>query len=150
MINKIFILILTFFILSNCGYEAVYSSKNINFTIGNIEKTNNSLNNEFERVINSLTSKKTNNKINIKIDSSKEITTKSKDSKGNTLIYELKINLKIDILDDNNQEVNSLSRKISYDNTDDKFKLKQYESELEKILISKLVEDLIKYLTNYQ
>ena len=46
--------------------------------------------------------------------------------------------------------INSLSRKISYDNTDDKFKLKQYESELEKILISKLVEDLIKYLTNYQ
>ena len=39
-------------------------------------------------------------------------------------------------------------RKITYKNLTDKFKLKQYENELEKILITKLVEDLINYFAN--
>ena len=148
--NKIFLIIVTFFLLSNCGYEPIYSSKNINFNIGNIEKTNNSLNNEFVRLIKSITDQKTSNTIDIKIDSKKIITIKSKDSKGNPLIYELKINLEVTNQNDNQNEMHLLSRKISYKNTDDKFELKKYESELQKILVNKLVEDLIKYLTNDQ
>ena len=50
----------------------------------------------------------------------------------------------------NNNEVQSFSRKITYNNSDDKFKLKQYENELENILINKVVEDLIVYLTNIE
>ena len=42
----------------------------------------------------------------------------------------------------------TFSRKITYNNSDDKFKLRQYEKGLEKILIVKIVEDLISYLSN--
>ena len=59
--HKVFFIITVFFLLSNCGYEPIYSSKNINFSIGNIEKVNNSLNNEFVRLIKSVSNKKTNN-----------------------------------------------------------------------------------------
>ena len=148
--HKVFFIIAIFFLLSNCGYEPIYSSKNINFNIGNIEKVNNSLNNEFVRLIKSVSNKKTNNTVDIKIDSKKIITIKSKDSKGNPLIYELKINLEITKQNESKAENHLLSRKISYKNTDDKFELKKYESELQKILVNKLVEDLIKYLTNNQ
>ena len=139
-----------FLILSNCGYEPIYSTKNLNFTIGKIDKSNTSLNNKFSKKINILKNKKIEKKIDIKIESNKEINIKSKDTKGNTLVFELKITLKVSNLNLNNNEVQSFSRKITYNNSDDKFKLKQYENELENILINKVVEDLIVYLTNIE
>ena len=148
MRNKPFIFLIFFLILSSCGYQPIYSTKNLNFTIGNVEKENTSLNNKFARSINALTNRESDKKINIKIESDKNIRVKSKDSKGNTLVLELEINLKFINLDSDNQVQQSLSRKITYNNSDDKFKLKEYENELEDILITKIIEDLINYLSN--
>jgi len=150
MMNKNFFFLICFLILSNCGYEPIYSTKNLNFTIEKIDKSNTSLNNKFAKKINVLKNKKIEKKIDIKIESNKEINIKSKDTKGNTLVFELKITLKVSNLNLNNNEVQSFSRKITYNNSDDKFKLKQYENELENILINKVVEDLIVYLTNIE
>jgi len=148
MTKKIFLIVISFLILSSCGYEPIYSKKNLNFSIGNIEKTNTSLNNQFTRVINSLNNKKTDNKINIKIESKKEIFIKSKNAKGDPLVFEVEIILEVLIIDQNKENKRTFSRKITYNNSDDKFKLGQYEKELEKILIVKIVEDLISYLSN--
>ena len=148
MRNKPFIFLIFFLILSNCGYQPIYSTKNLNFTIGNIEKENTSLNNKFAKSIKALTNRESDKKINIKIESDKNIKIKSKDSKGNTLVLELEVNLKFINLDSDNQVQESLSRKITYNNSDDKFKLKEYENELEDILITKIIEDLINYLSN--
>jgi hypothetical protein len=139
-----------FLILSSCGYEPIYSTKNLNFTIGNIEKDNTSLNNKFAKTINALKNKKIDRKIDIKIQSDKKIQIKSKDTKGNALVFELSIDLKVSNLNTKNKEKQSFSRKITYNNSNDKFKLKQYENELENILITKLVEDLINYLSNVE
>ncbi len=148
MRNKPFIFLIFFLILSSCGYQPIYSTKNLNFTIGKVEKENNSLNNKFAKSINALTNRESDKKINIKIESDKNIRVKSKDSKGNTLVLELEINLKFINLASDNQVQQSLSRKITYNNSDDKFKLKEYENELEDILITKIIEDLINYLSN--
>lgn len=148
MRNKPFIFLIFFLILSSCGYQPIYSTKNLNFTIGKVEKENTSLNNKFAKSINALTNRESDKKINIKIESDKNIIVKSKDSKGNTLVLELEINLKFINLDSDNQVQQSLSRKITYNNSDDKFKLKEYENELEDILITKIIEDLINYLSN--
>ena len=150
MINKSFLLTLSFLIFCSCGYEPIYSTKNLNFTIGNIEKNNTSLNNKFAKTINAFKNEKINRKIDIKIQSDKKIQIKSKDTKGNALVFELGINLKISNLNTKNKEQQSFSRKITYNNSDDKFKLNQYENELENILITKLVEDLINYLSNVE
>ncbi len=146
MKNK-YILLLVFLVLSSCGYEPIYSTKNLNFSIGNIQKNNSLLNNEFVKVINSIKNNNSENKINIKIESSKEINIKSKNKKGDVLIFELKIILDVSNLDNQNQK-QKFERRITYKNLTDKFKLKQYENELEKILITKLVEDLINYFAN--
>ena len=148
MRNKPFIFLIFFLILSSCGYQPIYSTKNLNFTIGKVEKENTSLNNKFAKSINALANRESDKKINIKIESDKNIRVKSKDSKGNTLVLELEINLKFINLDSDNQVQQSLSRKITYNNSDDKFKLKEYENELEDILITKIIEDLINYLSN--
>ncbi len=147
--NYIFLIIL-FLILSNCGYQPIYSTKNLNFTIGNIEKENTSLNNKFEKTINALKNNKIDRKINIKIETGRKVSIKSKDSKGNALVFELEINLKFSTLNLDNKSERLLSQKITYNNSDDKFKLKQYENELENILITKIVEDLINYLSNLE
>ena len=148
MINKFFSLFLLFLFLSNCGYKPIYSTKNLNFTIKNIEKSNTSLNNKFGKSINALKNKESDKKIDIKIESEKEIKIKSKDSKGNALVFELQIFLKFETLNIDSENKKFFSRKITYNNSDDKFKLKQYENELEDILITKIVEDLINYLSN--
>ena len=148
MRNKPFIFLIFFLILSSCGYQPIYSTKNLNFTIGKVENENTSLNNKFAKSINALTNRESDKKINIKIESDKKIRVKSKDSKGNTLVLELEISLKFMNLDSNNQAQKSISRKITYNNSDDKFKLKEYENELEDILITKVIEDLINYLSN--
>ena len=148
MRNKPFIFLILFLILSSCGYQPIYSTKNLNFTIGKVEKENTSLNNKFAKSINTLTNKESDKKINIKIESDKKIRVKSKDSKGNTLVLELEINLKFTNLDSDDQAQKFLSRKITYNNSDDKFKLNEYENELEDILITKIIEDLINYLSN--
>ena len=150
MINKFFSLFLLFLFLSNCGYKPIYSTKNLNFTIKNIEKSNTSLNNKFGKSINALKNKESDKKIDIKIESEKEIKIKSKDSKGNALVFELQIFLKFETLNIDSENKKLFSRKITYNNSDDKFKLKQYENELEDILITKIVEDLIIHLSNIQ
>ena len=148
MRNRFFLFFLLFLFLSNCGYKPIYSTKNLNFAIGNIEKNNTSLNNKFAKSINSLGNGENNKKIDIKIESGKKTKIKSKDSKGNTLVFELEIYLKFTTFNIDNETEKLLLRKITFNNSDDKFKLKQYENDLEDILINEIVEDLINYLSN--
>ena len=148
MKNKFFLFFLLFLFLSNCGYKPIYSTKNLNFTIENIEKSNTSLNNKFEKSINALKKRESDKKINIKIESEKKIKIKSKDTKGNALVFEIEIYLKFASPNIDSQREKLFSRKITYNNSDDKFKLKKYEDELEDILITKIVEDLINYLSS--
>ena len=148
MKNKFFLFFLLFLFLSNCGYKPIYSTKNLNFTIENIEKNNTSLNNKFEKSINALKKRESDKKINIKIESEKKIKIKSKDTKGNALVFEIEIYLKFASTNIDSQREKLFSRKITYNNSDDKFKLKKYEDELEDILITKIVEDLINYLSS--
>ena len=125
---KFFFSFLFFLILTNCGYEPIYSTKNLNFTIGSIEKKNTSLNNKFAKSISALKTEETVRNINIEIESDKKIRIKSKDSKGNALVFELEISLKILNINVKNRSEKILSRKITYNNSDYKFKLKQYEN----------------------
>ena len=148
MKNRFFLFFLLFLFLSNCGYKPIYSTKNLNFTIGDIKKNNTSLNNKFAKSINSFKNEESGKKIDIKIESDKKIRIKSKDSRGNALVFELEIYLKFTTFNIDNETEKLLLRKITFNNSDDKFKLKQYENDLEDILINEIVEDLINYLSN--
>ena len=148
MIRKFFFLSLTFLLLSSCGYSPIYSSKNLNFSISNIEKDNSLLNNRFAEMIKGIGDENSSNKINISIESEKKVEIKSKDTKGNPLIYELKIILKIKIMDPSNQKEKEFVEDTSFNNSDDKFELSNYQKELEETLIRKLVERTIVYLSS--
>ena len=138
---------LFFLLLNNCGYSPIYSSKNLNFSINNIEKQNNILNNKFAEIIKGLVDNNNNRKINIGIESNKNVEIKSKDTKGNPLIYELKISLTITIID-SSKKSKVFTESTSFSNNDDKFELSNYQKELEEVLIRKLAEQTIIYLSN--
>ena len=148
MIKINFIIAFFLFGLVGCGYEPIYSSKNINFTIQDIEKENTQLNNEFERIFMALASNENENKLTIKIDSTKQTSIKSKDTKGNPLKYELNIVLTIKVLNSINKVERTFEESTSYDNDNDKFRLSNYKEELEELLIRRLAEKAFKYLTN--
>ena len=149
-LNKILSLLLTFCFLLSCGYEPIYSSKNINFSIVEIEKENTPLNNEFARTLKTFENENTLNKVKIKIESSKKVETKSKDSKGNPNVYELNMSLKMIVFEKNSNKViqKQFSENINFNNQDDKFQLNQYQKELEELLINRIIDDVLKFLSN--
>lgn len=148
--KKIFLfLILTLFV-NQCGYEKVYSSKNLNFSIKNIKKENNTINNELSNALLGLLSKKTSdNTFDLEIQTIRSTEIKSKDSKGDPSVYVLKLETKIIVKNMANEEyTNVFYEEMNYNNNDDKFELSQYINEIEKILIKETVKKIIGYLAN--
>ena len=151
-IKKI-IIIFTFFLLLSCGYEPMYSKKNLensyNFTIDSIGFSG-------ENIINQTIKNNLANYINIEtkqikydliIDSKILKTITSKNKKGDPEIFYIKIIINLDILQANN----IISKKVfddgfEYKNKSNKFELKQYEQNIQKNLSYKISEEIIEYL----
>ena len=149
---KNFILIIIFIFLTNCGFEPIYSKKNLDIKINKIVKENTLLNNEISNALlniyNDLSASKV---LNIKIDSKKSVNVKSKNKKGDPSNFELLIKVDFEAIDQSDKKYSQeFSRKINFNNNDDKFQLVKYQLELEKILTKKLIEDIINYLANAQ
>ena len=149
MKNLSLLLILSLF-LSQCGYERIYSGKNLNLSIKNIKKENNIINNELSNALLGILSDNTSDNIfDLEIQSKKFTSVKTKDSKGNPSVYVLKLQTKIIAKDKANKEyINIISEEMNYNNNDDKFELSQYINEIEKILIKETVEEIIGYLAD--
>ena len=149
MKNLSLFLILSLF-LSQCGYERIYSGKNLNLSIKNIKKENNIINNELSNtLLEILSDNASDNIFDLEIQSKKFTNVKSKDSKGNPSVYVLKLETKIIAKDKTNKEyINIISEEMNYNNNDDKFELSQYIDQIEKILIKETVEEIIGYLAD--
>jgi hypothetical protein len=149
--KKLIIIITTLFILNNCGYSPIYSSKNNNFYIKEISQKNiNKLDSKIINKIKKFSNKDSKNTIELKITSNRKIDIITKDEKGDPSKYQMTILLSINTLKKNNYEINktkNFSANFNYNNNANKFSLKQYEKEIENILINKVVEKSIIYLS---
>ena len=148
--KKLFLLLILFMFISQCGYEKIYSGKNLNLTIKNIKKENNIINNELSNLLLGIVSNSTStNVFDLEIQNNKSTEIKSKDSKGDPSVYVLKLETKITAKDEeNNEYTNIFYEEMNYNNNDDKFELSQYINEIEKILIQETAKDIIAYLVN--
>ena len=135
MIKKISLLILTLIILNNCGYTPIYSKKNYNFEIKNIEMLG-------ETTINKLLSNKlkvykdnpeAKNSLSLIINSQSFKTTITKDKKGNPTQFSMSISVDVKVIDDSNNQIETtFSENSTYDNSNNKFDLRKYEDNLVK------------------
>ena len=148
--KKIFLFLILILFVNQCGYEKVYSSKNLNFSIKNIKKENNTINNELSSALLGLLSKRTSdNAFDLEIQTIRSTEIKSKDSKGDPSVYVLKLKTRVIVKNMANEKyTNVFFEEMNYNNNDDKFELSQYKKEIEKILIKETVKKIINYLAN--
>jgi len=143
---KKIILILSLLVLINCGFEPILSTKGINFKINNIEipsndKTSLKIKKKLQIYTKSNSSKKV---YNLKINSKKNITIASKDTKGNPLTYEMEIITQLEIFDkDKFIKKIKYKKNYNYNNRTNKFELKQFEKNTMENLINQICENII-------
>ena len=149
--KKLIIIAIALFTLNNCGYNPIYSSKNNNFYIEEISQENkNKLNSKIINIIKKFSNQNSKNTLVLMISSNKKIDIITKDKKGDPSKFQMTILLNINILKKKKYKMNktkSFSAKFNYNNNANKFTLKQYEKEIENILINKVVEKSIIYLS---
>ena len=151
MKNKSILLILLFFILANCGFEPIYSSKKSNFNIGEIkiiskDKFNSIIKNKLKNISNN----ESQNKFDLIINSEKKRIISSKDTKGNPQLLTMIISVEVQIIKDNViKNKKNFSQNFSYSNDSNKFNLAQYEKDIEKNLINKIIENINTYLLSF-
>lgn len=148
MKNKSILLILLFFILANCGFEPIYSSKKSNFNIGEIKITNkNKFNSIIKNNLKNISNNESQNKFDLIINSEKKRIISSKDTKGNPQLLTMIISVEVQIIKDNViKNKKNFSQDFSYSNNSNKFSLDQYEKDIEKNLINKIIENINTYL----
>ena len=148
--KKLIFVVIALFMLNNCGYSPIYSSKNNNFYIDISQKDRSKLNSKIENSIKKISNQNSENIIQLEINSNKKINIISKDKKGDPSRFSMTISLTINTLNKNNYEINktkSFSENFDYNNNSNKFSLKQYEKDIEDNLINKVIERSILYLS---
>ena len=139
---------LLFIVLINCGYQPIYVAKKNNFKIESIEiikkdRLNSLIKNELKNISN----KESINKIDLIIDSSKEIIISSKDTKGNAEILTMTVLVNLKIIEEKKIKAEKVfTKKFSYSNNSNKFSLNQYQKDIEKNLRDKIIENIVTYL----
>ena len=148
MKNKSILLILLFFILANCGFEPIYSSKKSNFSIGEIKIINkNKFNSIIKNNLKNISNNESQNKFDLIINSEKKRIVSSKDAKGNPQLLTMIISVEVQIIKDSViKNKKNFSQDFSYSNNSNKFSLGQYEKDIEKNLINKIIENINTYL----
>ena len=149
--KKLIFVVITLFMLNNCGYNPIYSSKNNNFYIDIPQKDKSKLNSKIANNLKIFSNQNSKNIIQLEISSNKKINTIQKDKKGDPSRFQMTILLNINVLNKNNNEINktkSFSSSFNYSNDSNKFSLKQYEKDIEDNLINKIVKESIIYLSD--
>ena len=150
ILKKIIIILLSTLYLTSCGFTPIYSKKNLDFQINNIQF-------EGDREIRAIllsnlsaykTKKKDKYNYDLNIKSEKKVEIASKNTKGEATVYKININSIVEVfLDDkllltkhyNNSSIYSSEKKI--------IKMKEVESRNLSNLSSKLASDIILTLS---
>ena len=146
---------LSFLLLLSCGYEPIYSTKqinsNYNFSINTINyignnKVNQILKNKLKKI---LDKEKKLTELNLNLNSRVAKTVTSKDEKGNPKRFLIKIIINLEVYESEILKGKAnFEEKFEYNNKSNKFDLKQYEKNIQRNLISNLSDEIIRYLNN--
>ena len=147
--KKIFILLLL--IITSCGYQPIYK---INQNIDTLKIKEIKLSGDqtlSEKISKELSIEiiKNNESLNkLGVDSQKNITETSKNSKGQVTSYRTTISTIISIIDGDGNLVRkkNVSKQFSYNVLTNKFKLKEYQEEIENNLINQIIRDINIFL----
>tara|TARA_Y100000768_G_C23964705_1_gene677254 strand:+ start:57 stop:509 length:453 start_codon:yes stop_codon:yes gene_type:complete len=146
--KKIFIVIILL-ILNNCaGYKPIFSSKDVNFYIGEIIiKEDNKLIRNIVKNLKPYTIQNDKQRITLELNLNIKEAITLKDTKGNTVSEEMEIVLEVKTSLENNEQINfNFSEKFTFNNQSNKFELNQYKKRIQITLVEKIHQDLIMRL----
>ena len=146
--RKIFIVIILL-ILNNCaGYKPIFSSKDVNFYIGEITiKEDNKLIRNIVKNLKPYTIQNDKQRITLELNLNIKEAITLKDSKGNTVSEEMGIALEVKTILENNDQIKfNFSEKFTFNNQSNKFELNQYKKRIQITLVEKIHQDLIMRL----
>ena len=145
--RKSFIIFL--FFISACGYQPIFKSNDSNnFIFKKIELIGDAdINRKIVSAL-SLKEKSTDNTLNeIFIESSKGVISASKNSKGQVTSFKSTVNVIVTIkFKDEILKNKIFIKNFSYDNSENKFKLAEYQNQVQNNLTEKIIEELIIFL----
>ncbi len=151
MIKKITLILLIFLLFSQCGYQPIYSAKNINFNINKLETVGElRIGKIIEKKLSNFGEKgSTKNDYDLIVFSEINKNITSKDKKGNPTTFGLNISVRLTVTDAlGKKEEKVFNETTSYNNNSNKFNLKKYENSLKKNLSERITDDIIQYLQN--
>tara|TARA_Y100001970_G_scaffold235066_1_gene293825 strand:- start:3290 stop:3745 length:456 start_codon:yes stop_codon:yes gene_type:complete len=147
--NKFYKHIFIYFFIVSCGYQPIFSGKEVNFGIENLTYNKN---NKIESAINNNLKnyKNLENKdkiLDLEISSKINKVTTSLDDRGDPKSFRLELEINAIFKKDNkllNQR--SFFKSHDYNNSTNKFDLKKYENSVKENLIGKITEEIIVYI----
>ena len=152
MEKKIFTFILLIF-LSSCGYEAIYSVKNIknyDFSISKLSFIGDrEINLKIKQKLNNYTQEIKDINFILKITSTSEKIILAKNVAGDSTNFKIETIVNIDVFNKEKLKSNFIiMESFNYDNNSNKFELKNYEKEIKRNLADIITEKLIFKLAN--
>ena len=150
--NKIIFYFLPFLLLINsCGYQPIYTNKNIHFSIKEINSINNNrLITLLKNDLNMYSSAKDKDKnYLLNVEAERKIITASKDTAGNPKTYLMEVIVKIEVQENYDEIIKkNFVEKFNYNTQENKFNQNQYEENIEENLIMKISENIVLYLSS--
>ena len=141
------------FVLS-CGYAPIYQSdQRLNIKLDTIVSSGDkNINREIVKNLDKYRDSDTNNIFDLSINSTKKEDIVTKDKKGNATSYKFTLEVDINLSNISNDKkfTKKFSRDMSFNSKNNKFELDQYRLNLEKNMISQILQDINIYLRNLE
>ena len=141
------------FVLS-CGYAPIYQSdQKLNIKLDTITSSGDkSINREIVKNLEKYRDSDTNNIFDLSINSTKREDIVTKDKKGNATSFKLTLDVDINLINNSNNKnfTKKFTKDMSFNSKNNKFELDQYRLNLEKNMISQILQDINLYLRNLE
>ena len=150
--KKIGLFYLYIFILLNaCGYQPIYSKKELNFNIDSISFV--SLNLQVNRILNQKLKKYINSddnsiSYNLTIDAKKSLNVVSRDSKGQAQTYKAEVTVSLTAKNDNQVIKKDFIMSNNYNSESSVTRLKEIENKIINNLSSIIADQIVLFLMN--
>ena len=141
------------FVLS-CGYTPIYQTdQKLNIKLDTIVFSGDkNINREIVKNLDKYRDSDTNNIFDLSINSTKKEDIVTKDKKGNATSYKFTLEVDINLSNISNDKkfTKKFSKDMSFNSKNNKFELDQYRLNLEKNMISQILQDINIYLRNLE
>ena len=151
---KNFKFFLIFLFLMSCGYSPIYqTNQKLNFKLDLINFSGDKkIGREIVKNIEELRKNKSENILDISFETLKTESIVTKDKRGNASSYKLSVKVNLDLVNKNTNKkfIKSFLKETTYNSMDNKFELKQYKTNLEKNMVSLILQDINIFFDSIQ